>query len=334
MSVAPSPQRPVSSSIEGLVHGADAREPLVGPGKSGAVLERVRIDGRWFVLKHLDADRDWTIRAAGVPGGAAIAVWRRGLLDRLPACFVQPVIAAAQDPDDVARGALLMEDVGAWLVPAVDDPVPATQHERFLDHLAALHASFWQAADVDLVTPWDRYQELSPAMAEREAALGSDHLVPRLVAQGWPLFAEVAPVAAAVVSPLTLDPGRLIAALESTPQTFVHGNWKFDNLGSAPDGRTVLLDWELPGRGAPLSDLAWYLAINCRRIPTSKEDAIAGYRDALERHGVATSGWWERQLDLCLLGALVQFGWEKALGGYDDELAWWEDRAVRAARWL
>jgi hypothetical protein len=34
---------------------------------------------------------------------------------------------------------------------------------------------------------------------------------------------------------------------------------------------------------------------------------------------------------LSLLGALVQFGWEKALGGYDDELAWWEAQAVRAA---
>ena len=41
--------------------------------------------------------------------------------------------------------------------------------------------------------------------------------------------------------------------------------------------------------------------------------------------------WWERQLALCLLGALVQFGWEKALGGYDEELAWWETQAVRAA---
>ena len=32
---------------------------------------------------------------------------------------------------------------------------------------------------------------------------------------------------------------------------------------------------------------------------------------------------------------MVQFGWEKALGGYDDELAWWEGQVVqgRPARW-
>ena len=51
---------------------------------------------------------------------------------------------------------------------------------------------------------------------------------------------------------------------------------------SAPttSGRTVLLDWEQPGRGAALSDLAWYLAINCRRLPQSKEATIEAYRDA------------------------------------------------------
>jgi hypothetical protein len=34
-----------------------------------------------------------------------------------------------------------------------------------------------------------------------------------------------------------------------------------------------------------------------------------------------------------LLGAFVQFGWEKALGG-GDELAWWNARAEAAERYL
>ncbi len=100
-------------------------------------------------------------------------------------------------------------------------------------------------------------------------------------------------------------------ALAQTPRTFVHGNWKLDNLGTDDAGRTVILDWEQPGRGAPLSDLAWYLAINCRRLPQTKEESIDGYRGALEDLGIGTAHWWERQLSLSLLGALVQFGWEK-----------------------
>ena len=66
-------------------------------------------------------------------------------------------------------------------------------------------------------------------------------------------------------------------------------------------------------------------------MPESKEAAIEAYRSSLERHGIPTEPWWDRQLPLCLLGGLVQFGWEKALGEYDDELAWWEEQAVRAA---
>ena len=140
----------------------------------------------------------------------------------------------------------------------------------------------------------------------------------------------MAPTASAIVTPLANDPTPLVDALADTPQTLVHGNWKLDNLGSDLEQRTILLDWELPGRGPALSDLAWFLAINCRRLPHSKEDAIVAYREALDRRGIDTGPWWSAQLDLSLLGALVQFGWEKALGGYDDELVWWERRAVEA----
>jgi len=53
----------------------------------------------------------------------------------------------------------------------------------------------------------------------------------------------------------------------------------------------------------------------------------ASGRLALERHHVETAVWWERQLTLCLLGAVLEFGWEKALGD-DEELGWWCDRAA------
>ena len=284
------------------------------------------------MLKHLDLDQDWTMRASGCLRGAPLELWERGILARLPGCFNQPIVGVAPEP----RGcAVLMHDVSAWLVPAVDDPIAPDQHSCFLAHMAALHAAFWDCGtEVDVVPSMHRYLELSPWMAQAEAAVGSDHLVPRLVGRGWPLLAEVAPEAAAVVVPLACDPGPLVAALDATPHTLVHSNWKLDNLGTDETGRTVILDWEQPGRGAALTDLAWYLAINCRRLPQSKEGSIGAYRAALESCGVDTAPWWERQLALSLLGALVQFGWEKALGGYDEELRWWEARAVAAATLL
>jgi len=323
----------VPDPLAELLAGATERTGLAEvPGKSGASLERVVIDGQHYVLKHLDLAEDWTMRASGCLPGAPLVLWERGILARLPGCLNQPIVGAAREPGGCA---LLMRDVTPWLVPVTDAPIALDQHTRFLRHMAALHAEFWACGrEFDVVPAMHRYLELSPWMAEAEAAAGSPHLVPALVARGWPLLAEVAPAAAAVVTPLAYDPGPLLEALARTPQTFVHSNFKLDNLGTDDIGRTVLLDWEQPGRGAPLSDLAWYLAINCRRLPQSKEASIAAYRQALEGYGVDTAPWWERQLGLCLLGALVQFGWEKALGGYDEELAWWETNAIRAAALL
>jgi hypothetical protein len=323
-----------------LLAGATERTVLAEvPGKSGARLERVVIGGQPYVLKHIDLAEDWTMRASGCLRGASLTLWERGILARLPDCFNQPIVGAApvepRGPAPSGGCDLLMHDVTPWLVPVTDAPITTAQHLRFLRHMAALHASFWDCgSELDVVPEMHRYLELSPWMAEAEAAAGSPHLVPQLVAKGWPLLAEVAPAAATVVTPLAYDPGPLMDALATTPHTFVHSNWKLDNLGTDDAGRTVLLDWETSGHGAPLSDLAWYLAINCRRLPQSKEASIGVYRDALEACGIDTQPWWERQLALCLLGALVQFGWEKALGGYDDELAWWETHAVSAATLL
>jgi hypothetical protein len=333
--------------VAAMLAGATERTGFgEAPGKSGARLERVVIGGESYVLKHLDLAEDWTLRASGCLRGAPLVLWERGILARLPACFNQPIVGAAPaarpaPPVPSARPApsggcaLLMRDVTPWLVPATDAPITSGQHTLFLRHMAALHAEFWDCGpEFDVVPAMHRYLELSPWTAAAERAAGSAHLVPRLVAQGWPLLTEVAPAVAAVVTPLAHDPGPLVEALASTPHTFVHSNWKFDNLGTDDAGRTVVLDWEQPGRGAPLSDLAWYLAINCRRLPQSKEDSIAAYRQELAACGIDTDPWWERQLALCLLGALVQFGWEKALGGYDEELAWWETNALPAAALL
>jgi hypothetical protein len=326
--------------LAGMIAGATEREVLAdAPGKSGARLERLVIGGERFVLKHMDLASDWTIRTTGCLRGASLTLWDRGILARLPDCMNQPIVGVVVADRDGSvpwdRYSLLMRDVGQWLVPATDVPIPPGQHRRFLAHMARMHASFWDCgSDYEVVPEMHRYLELSPWMAEAEADLGSAHLVPQLVGKGWPLLAQVAPAAAEVVTPLTRDPGPLVEALAGTPHTFVHGNWKLDNLGTDDQGRTVILDWEQPGLGAPLSDLAWYLAINCRRLPQEKEGSIEAYRAELEALGIATEPWWDHQLALCLLGAMVQFGWEKALGGYDEELRWWESKAVAAARQL
>jgi hypothetical protein len=228
---------------------------------------------------------------------------------------------------------LLLHDVGDWLVPPGSGPLPAAMHLRFLEHMARMHAEFWGFEDdYGLLVPGNRYTALSPATGAREADAGHDDPVPRALAGGWASLRDAAPEAHELILALATDPAPLVDALAETPATLIHGDWKAGNLGAHPDGRTILLDWGWPGRAAPLVDLAWYLAVNCDRLAMSKEDTIAAYRRALVGCGVDPAGWWERQLELALLGGFVQLGWSKT---HDRaELDWWLARVVPLAKEL
>jgi hypothetical protein len=337
----------ILAGLDELLGPGARRSPMdETAGVSGARFERVERPDGAFVLKRLDRRDDWTMRAMGDVHGVTRHLWARGILDALPPCIDQPIVGVADDPTTAAGcGAatwVLMRDVGAWLVPDVAEPIPLAQHRSFLAHMAAVHAAFWDgspnaaAFDLELTPVVNRLLDLSPWLAATEAAIGSDAMIPRLVGEGWNRFGALArPSVAGVVRDLACDPTPIAAALDASPRTLVHGNWKLGNLGTDADGRTVLLDWEGTAHTAATLDLSWYLAINCRRIPESKEDAVAAYRADLEAAGVATAGWWDRQLAVSLLTGLVWFGWEKALGGErDDELAWWEDRVEDGIGWL
>jgi hypothetical protein len=325
-----------AASVDELIAGASERGPLGGTdGKSGSALERVVIDGERFVLKQLHPDSDWTMRGFGDLGCRPVAVWTSGLLDAMPPTIDHAVVGAAAG---LGRngwgGALLLRDVSEHLIPEGDTLLSLEDHRQLLDHLADLSATFWGAEGVpELLSLESRWSAFSPGWLAAEGALGWPDAVPRIAAEGWGRFAERVPTdVLAVVDALRHDVDALVEAVRQTPLTFLHGDWKLGNLGVAPD-RTVLLDWTYPGIGPIAYELAWYLSLNRSRLPESKEASIDALRRSLERRGIDTGGWWEPQVALCLLGALVQHGWEKALGD-DDELGWWCDRAREGARRL
>jgi len=321
------------AGLDELLARADDRTPWVPDDtKSGARFERVVIDGEVFVLKYQDPEDDWLLRATGDPGRCYVLLWEAGLLGRLPAVIDHAVVAAAFDG---RVGRVLLRDVSAALLDG-DVPFTPEQHARFVAHMAALHAAFWGwRDDVGLTPLLRRYLMFSPAVAAAEAARGSGAVVPQVMAEGWQRLPEVSPAMAEVVLPLLEEPGPLVDALARVPHTLVHGDWKAANLGSRPDGRTVLLDFgEAPGEASPLADLSWYLALNAALLPESKDAVLESYRAALEGCRVSTAGWWDGAVALELLACMVQFGWEKALGGPGDELSWWEEWALRGARRL
>ena len=322
-------ERPVASSLEELLDGVTEREVLAHPdGKSGVLFERVVIGGERYVVKHLHADDDWIMRASGDVRCRPLLVWKSGLLDELPACFDHAMVGAAEGLGRNGWGAaILMRDVERWLIPEGHEPLDPEQEERFLDHMTQLHAAFWGWEDtVGLAPLSSRYTYFTAQLSDTEDAIGSAAPVPRIAREGWSRLATAAPSISSELLELRDAPWPLIAALAELPQTFLHGDWKMGNLGCDGDGRTVLLDWATPGASPCVSELAWWLALNTRRLAAGKDRDIEIYRAALERHGIETSPWWDRAIDLALLGAMVQFGWEKALDEPGAELDWWVER--------
>jgi hypothetical protein len=324
--------RALAASADELLEGATRLgDHVPDDARSGAVFERVEVDGERCVVKYVHPDHDFTMRVSGDVGCRPRRVWEAGLMDLAPAAIDHATLGAAPWGRNGWGVALLMRDVSDELVPVGDDPIPEEHHLRFLDSCAAMAASAWGwHDDLELLPHRLRWEWFGQHQLAGERDLGYPEAVPRIAAEGWLRFGDRVPAGLhRAIDDLRRDAGPISAAVRTTPSTFLHGDWKLGNIGAGRDGRTILLDWAYPGEGPVCHELGWYLALNRARLPVghTKESTIDAFEAALRRHGIDTTGWFERQLSLCLLGTLVQFGWEKAYGD-DDELRWWCEAAA------
>ena len=301
--------------------------------RAGADYQRVVADGQAYFLKRLSPATDWIMRVTGDHVHRPYLVWRAGLMDQVPACIDHTVVAMeVAGTGDTATLSVLMRDVGADLVPPGDAQVPLAQHDGFLAHMAELAAAFWNWRDDigGLTTMAQRLRFFAPDNIAAELTADQVPGPIAAAAEGWRRLPGISARLWELARLVHERPDIITDRLDRSPQTFLHGDWKMGNLGSHPDGRTILLDWAYPGAGPACWDLCWYLALNRARLPEPKEAAMDRFRNALEACGVRTDPWWERQLDLCMIAIMATFGWEKALGD-GSELDWWQDQVIRAA---
>lgn len=329
----------MARSVHELLEAAERREPFRNPdGRSSSRFERVWIDGQPHIVKHVHPDDDFTMRVSGDVGHRTVRAWAAGLLDVAPELVDHAIVGAAVGTGRNGWGSvLLMRDVSAELLPQDGSPIPVDQHAAYLDHVAGFCAASWGWRDTDLAPAYlpypARWGWFGEAALEGEEAAGWPERVPRVAAEGWKRFEARAPAdVARVIALLRRDACPLARALRKTPSCFLHGDVKSSNTGRAEDGRTVLIDWAYVGEGPACHELAWHLALDRDRLPVTREATADRFRAALERHGIDTDPWWDLQFELCLLGAVVQFGWEKAFGDDDELLRWCEAARVGAGR--
>ncbi len=314
-------------------HGIDAPEqPMPNAGLSGARHTSIVQDGRRYVLKRLRLGDDWLMRLTGDAAYREAQFAVSPLATRLPPRVHVPTLGASHDDDGRA---ILMDDITPLLLPDAR-VVPADAMDAILRRFADLHAAFWDDpladADVAWCAPRHRISLLGPGTGEMLVREGRDFGV----ARGWRLFETlVPPETADLARGLAADMTPLLAALESLPQTLLHGDLKIANFGWDVDSLS-LLDWAMVMRGPVAIDLAMFLTMNSSILPWTLDEALDRYAAHLERalgaERFAAARWWQQNATLMLCG-LLYYGWGKALdaeSGRPDELRWWCEGAMAA----
>ncbi len=341
------------------------REPLKG-GVSGAQLERLlvevelegpterRKEALSLIFKRMRPDESWLMRSSSDLFCREVQVWRHGLLADAPRALCVPVLAAAYD-EAAHEGALLLDDLTRWLGRLEDcfAVISPNQWKQYLDHLARLHAHYWQDARLKeprfaLASVEQTLLMLAPATIQAQRAAGDAHPYLPVSQAGWEAFFTYGPAAALGKIQRVFDaPAAFLAAAAAVPATLLHGDAWPPNMGMLPDrhggSRTILIDWALTTAGPASFDPFWLL-FAWRKVDTRR--ALLYYRQRLSQH-LARRGLrlgaaeWQLLLDLGVartvltcgesMGQEVLFASNAAHRAKATQaLAWWADWAASA----
>lgn len=299
-----------------ILDAALRRTPVNDDGRSGATLERVLLaDGSSVVVKVFDPSVDLVMRLSGDTRGREVEFFRRGVLDRLPASVLHPVIDGWYD--DTGRGVLVMRDLGEAVL-SWTSVVTERQAATIFRAVAELHAAYLDAAP-DGLTPLGTVLRMFEP--QRLRSFAGEALADYAV-RGWGYWPEVAPgeVGERVLA-LAQDTAPLAAACQTLPPTLLHGDLATVNMAFEPSrpGTLTLIDWGLATVGPAELDIGRLLA-GCAQLflPTSahpqSQTIVATLDDlvALQRRA-AGPAHDATALRLGLLAGLTWLGWNKAL---------------------
>jgi hypothetical protein len=295
--------------------------PMEG-GYSGSRLLAVETNGnhgRRFVLKRMGSETDWLMQSSDDHNCRSVALWQYGVLDQLQPTVDHAILACARDSDGWA---ILMRDVSPNLM---GREVRETEIKFFLNTLAAIHATFWEAPELGnrAIGLCDTAGMVRAFSLESARRLPSDtNSNPQMISEGWELLQEwLDPDVADRLADLHADPQPLSRALARYPATLVHGDYRYANLAlqPGPGPQAIVLDWQLAGRSAATVDLVWFLSrFPIGRSSFSLEAGAAYYRERLEQclgQGIDPAQW-QPMLELGILVDRLRIGailaWEVA----------------------
>jgi hypothetical protein len=309
-----------------------SEEPFPNDGWSGASLTRLRdADGLSYILKRDSLERDWIAQATN--DTFLRESWFAVDGPELPWPVRNPALGAGST-STAGEVAILMPDLTGTLFDW-NRPLSRTRLDAVLSALAALHGTA-RPSDAVEWTGWeDRITLISRPSLERPGP-AHDAVGARLL-PGWDAWDRQATAAArSVIAELSRNVEPLLDALVVEPSSLIHGDLKLANVGIAADDAVEMVDWQMVATAPVAMELGWFLVSNVNALPVPPQDV-------LDRYWALRGTERGTQDDLAVLVGLLLRGWRK---GFDteagmtlasgvhaaDDLAWWCERAVEAAR--
>lgn len=252
-------------------------------------------DGESHLILRVMPRMDAVMMITGDTEHRELKAFQQGFFDRIPETFHHPYIHVVLRPEIDQYWAFLEDLRPQMEALGMNEKAPDPVVRTILSHLAAFHAKFWEKHEI-IDQPWLMslrrpvnyfYRTITDILdGMKDPAESSTYIIER-----WPWLAEgvpnmldsLAPPTRTAIEKLYREPEPLLKIVESMPMTLCHYDFDNRNLGieDTPNGkRTVVIDWEILGRGMSSSDVVRFMVYH---NPENVEELLAHYLDALER---------------------------------------------------
>jgi hypothetical protein len=202
---------------------------------------------------------------------------------------------------------LLLEDLGAATPGDQVAGLTPAQAEAAIVALGRLHGAWWGKVDAGGMEALFDFADPNYGLAVQGGYQG---FVGPALANHADLYSAYTRKTAERLAPVA---ARVVQQLSSGLRTFIHGDYRADNLLFAPglgDDGLAAVDWQISGRGGPLYDVAYLI---CNSIPIehrhkSEKDLLRRYHDTLLAMGVGDFSFddcWQAYRFAVLCGLFV-----------------------------
>ena len=288
---------------------------ILETGFSGNLIERLTLKQNGqeigtLILKQNETQTSWFAKSTHDDLGREVRFAQSELWEHLPDSIDSPILATVLWPDNAS--AILMRDEGAAIFSAAKCYETAENDAALLpfivNALADMHAAFWNSPMLEqvpwLTSPADSLLYLTLPHLTAAGTDGESIEYGGAAMRMWGrIWSMLNPATAQVIQQTIAHPQKLLAAIESLPQTLIHGDIWLANLG-VRDTKLLILDWALVAKGPALYDPMW-LAQTWRAADPQETSEM--YRAALLQRGVTDAQndtIWALMMDCAVVRSL------------------------------